>query len=93
MKCPHCQTENPDGAQFCGVCGQSLASERTCPQCGHVNPKQFKLCNKCAYALVESVPQPASSVPTSFTGGRYQVKKLLGEGRNRKVHLAHDDFN
>jgi len=29
-------------------------------------------------------------VPTSFAGGRYQVKKFLGEGGKKKVYLAHD---
>ncbi|MGD0795998.1 MAG: protein kinase, partial [Dehalococcoidales bacterium] len=29
-------------------------------------------------------------MPTSFAGGRYQVKKFLGEGGKKKVYLAHD---
>jgi tetratricopeptide (TPR) repeat protein len=29
-------------------------------------------------------------MPTSFANGRYQVKKLLGEGGRKKVYLAHD---
>jgi hypothetical protein len=29
--------------------------------------------------------------PTSFAGGRYQVKKFLGEGGKKKVYLAHDN--
>ena len=38
---------------------------------------------------------PTSSVtvtnqPTSFAGGRYQVKRFLGEGGKKKVYLAHD---
>ena len=28
--------------------------------------------------------------PTSFAGGRYQVKRFLGEGGKKKVYLAHD---
>jgi serine/threonine protein kinase len=66
-------------------------TERTCPQCGHVNPKDFKFCNKCGRALVEPPPPaPPSPVPTSFAGGRYQVKKFLGEGGKKKVYLVHD---
>jgi tetratricopeptide (TPR) repeat protein len=37
--------------------------------------------------------RPTSSnsvVPTSFSGGRYVVKKFLGEGGKKKVYLAHD---
>ena len=92
MKYPRCQTENPDGAQFCGLRGQSLKTQLTCPQCGHVNPKDFKFCNKCGHALIEPAPETrlSSPIPTSFTGGRYQVKKFLGEGGKKKVYLAHD---
>src|SRR5512136_2981518 len=31
-----------------------------------------------------------AAVPTSFANGRYQVKKLLGEGGKKKVYLVHD---
>jgi uncharacterized membrane protein YvbJ len=76
MKCPKCGHENREGAEFCGVCGQSLETERTCPQCGHVNPKDFKFCNKCGQPLVSthappSVSAPPSPIPNSFAGRRY----------------------
>jgi serine/threonine protein kinase len=43
----------------------------------------------------QSAPQYAPQAklapgPTSFAGGRYQVKRLLGEGGRKKVWLAHD---
>jgi tetratricopeptide (TPR) repeat protein len=94
MKCPKCQSELPDNAKFCGVCGQSLGTERKCPQCGQVNPQDFKFCLQCGHALVEPTPPPPTPtplpIPTSFAGGRYQVKKFLGEGGKKKVYLAHD---
>jgi len=31
-----------------------------------------------------------SSAPSSFAEGRYQVKRLLGEGSKKRVYLAHD---
>ena len=41
-----------------------------------------------------SISSPATSSPaldpTSFADGRYQVKRLLGEGGKKKVYLAHD---
>jgi hypothetical protein len=40
--------------------------------------------------LLASEPLPAQAVPSSFAGGRYQVKKFLGEGGKKKVYLAHD---
>ena len=86
MKCPKCQTENPEGAEFCIECGQSLRLELLCPQCSHANPKGAKFCEKCGHSLTEPVTTPTvealppSPEPTSFAGGRYQVKEFLGEG-------------
>ena len=34
-------------------------------------------------------PTPVGA-PTSFAGGRYEVKRFLGEGGKKKVYLAHD---
>ena len=92
MKCPTCGYENREGAGFCGECGQSLITEKTCPQCGHTNPQDNKFCDKCGHSLVESVLEavPPSPMPTSFSSGRYQVKKLLGEGGRKKAYLVHD---
>jgi class 3 adenylate cyclase/tetratricopeptide (TPR) repeat protein len=64
MKCLKCQTENPNDAQFCGVCGQNLKTENICPKCGHVNPEVFRFCNKCGQALGEA-PRP-SPTPSGF---------------------------
>jgi predicted ATPase len=92
MQCPKCQAELPDNAKFCGVCGQSLKAERVCVQCGHVNPQDFQFCLQCGRSLAEQVttPPPPSPKPTSFAGGRYQVKEFLGEGGKKKVYLVHD---
>jgi tetratricopeptide (TPR) repeat protein len=97
MKCPKCGIELPNDAEFCGACGQSLSTERACPYCGRVNSREFKFCLKCGRPLNETPPQPSapitstpSAVPTSFANGRYQVKKMLGEGGKKKVYLAHD---
>jgi tetratricopeptide (TPR) repeat protein len=93
MKCPHCQAENRRGAKFCINCGQSLLRELLCPNCGKSNPPRSKFCQECGHALVQQAPAPTkltSPEPTSFVGGRYQVKKFLGEGGKKKVYLAHD---
>jgi tetratricopeptide (TPR) repeat protein len=93
MKCPQCQTELPDNAKFCMACGRTLQAELVCTQCKHANPPAAKFCLQCGHALVEAVPQPTappSLEPTSFAGGRYQVKKFLGEGGKKKVYLVHD---
>src|SRR3989304_1161991 len=93
MKCPHCQAENREGAEFCRKCGRTLQQDLICPKCGHINLPDSGFCEKCAHALVESGPpltKQDAPQPTSFAGGRYKVKKFLGEGGKKKVYLAHD---
>src|SRR4030042_5711404 len=92
MKCPQCQTRNSDSAKFCTACGQQLQTELACPQCHHANKPTAKFCEECGYVLAELTPAtaPPSPAPTSFAGGRYQVKKFLGEGGKKKVYLVHD---
>ena len=93
MKCPRCGHENREEAGFCVECAQPLEAEPLCPECGHTNPIGSKFCEQCAHSLAEPTaekpPQPPPA-PTSFAGGRYQVKKFLGEGGKKKVYLAHD---
>lgn len=95
MKCPRCQAENREGAEFCGKCGKPTQAEKTCPQCGHSNSLKNNFCDKCGQPLTPAkilkIPaKPPCSQPTSFAGGRYKVKKFLGEGGKKKVYLAHD---
>ena len=37
-----------------------------------------------------SPPAPSVEQPSSFVGGRYEVRRFLGEGGKKKVYLAHD---
>jgi len=102
MKCPRCQSENSEKAKFCRKCGQSLELELICPHCQHRNIHDSVFCEQCGKPLLSAqtlptqsgpqyIPQPMPSPePTSFAGGRYQVKKLLGEGGRKRVYLAHD---
>jgi len=94
MKCPKCQTNNRDGAQYCKKCGQSLQAELVCKNCQHPNSPDSTFCEKCGQPLVptpSALPTPPSPMPTSFANGRYQVKKFLGEGGKKKVYLVHDN--
>jgi eukaryotic-like serine/threonine-protein kinase len=97
MKCPKCGTDLPDNAKFCMTCGGALQVELVCVQCKHANPPNAKYCLQCGKPLATTqITQPSLSVtptpdvPTSFANGRYQVKKMLGEGGKKKVYLAHD---
>jgi class 3 adenylate cyclase len=35
-------------------------------------------------------PSPGADLPASFSGGRYQVRRLLGEGGRKRVYQAYD---
>ncbi len=88
MKCPHCQTNSLDNAEFCKECSKPLHMEVICSHCQHHNTSDSKFCVKCGEPLnVEKVP--LSAITISFAGDRYQVKKFLGEGGTEKVYLAH----
>ncbi len=90
MKCPKCQTELPENAKYCGVCGQALSAERNCPHCGQANPQDFRFCLQCGRPLGETTPPTAAPppLPAAFAKGRYQVKKLLGAGTGRPKENA-----
>jgi serine/threonine protein kinase len=95
--CPKYQTENREGRKFCSECGAPF--QIVCASCQAVNEPGEKFCGECGHSLAEpasepaatsATPTPVSPEPTSFANGRYQVKKLLGEGGKKKVYLAHD---
>ena len=88
--CASCDKELRPDAKFCDACGFRVGdgsgtdvnvvletqsdTEPVIPQ-GNELPK----------AVAE-----ISSSPTSFSSGRYEVLKFLGEGGKKKVYLAHD---
>jgi ribosomal protein L40E len=89
VKCPNCQTDNPEGALFCKECGVSLQTELVCERCHRSNAPGSKFCVKCgqalsSVALPSSTPTPPTPIPASFANGRYKVKKFLGEGGKKK---------
>ena len=103
MICPSCGHENVEDARFCEQCSSDLGP--VCASCGEQNNPGARFCRHCRTPLGEysSAPTPTSAsspqapsaadaeVPTSFAGGRYRVKKFLGEGGKKKVSLTHDD--
>src|SRR6266516_1513375 len=98
MNCQSCGRANPEGVKFCGECGTALKTEVTCAGCGSANPPGIKFCHECGAALAAStsptatpMPAPAPALPSSFGGGRYEVKGFLGEGGRKRVYLAHDE--
>ena len=97
MQCPRCGHTNLEGSRFCNQCGAPLSI--VCPSCGAENEPTARYCNRCGAELTSAstgdIPPtapPVSEAPTSFVGGRYEVKRFLGEGGKKKVYLAHDSL-
>ncbi len=70
MKCPKCQSENPEKAKFCIECGNQMEFHcpkcgekllQICPKCGAENLPGDNFCDQCGHNLEE--PQKA------FSGG------------------------
>src|SRR5215475_8031410 len=49
MRCPSCNSQNPEDAKFCDACGTSMP--RRCPACGATNRTTAKFCNECGASL------------------------------------------
>ncbi len=61
MRCPGCNTENPEGAKFCIQCASPL--KRVCQKCGFENPPEARFCAQCATSLTRGVAVKGSSRP------------------------------
>ena len=56
MKCPECQTENPETRKFCRKCGAKLLI--ICPQCDFENLPEDNFCGECGHKLDEAEEVP-----------------------------------
>jgi class 3 adenylate cyclase/tetratricopeptide (TPR) repeat protein/tRNA A-37 threonylcarbamoyl transferase component Bud32 len=94
MQCRRCQRENPHDASFCVGCGAELAVR--CNACRADLPADANFCPRCGHPASAVAPAPgaaaAGSTPAAFASGRYEVKRLLGEGANKRVYLARDSL-
>jgi len=53
LRCPHCEAEYEEGAQFCGECGMPLSPAGQCPSCKAVVPAGADICEACGAWLLE----------------------------------------
>ncbi|MGD9317552.1 MAG: adenylate/guanylate cyclase domain-containing protein, partial [Anaerolineae bacterium] len=59
MRCPRCDTENPDQAKFCLNCGARLAA--VCPRCQAPLPTQARFCTECGRQVATPSPSGAAA--------------------------------
>jgi hypothetical protein len=76
MKCPKCQSDNKEGANFCGECGAKLSL--ICPQCNSENDPGNKFCNECC----QNLTQPKE---LSFDEKLEKIQKYLLGGLTEKI--------
>jgi class 3 adenylate cyclase/tetratricopeptide (TPR) repeat protein len=79
VRCGRCHHENPEGARFCGVCGEPLAEESPCLRCGATNPASNRFCHQCG-SLLGAIPEPgaaaAGRAPRDYTP-RHLAERIL----------------
>ena len=90
MKCPKCQTENPETRKFCRECGAKLIV--VCPQCGAENLPSDKFCGECGHTLTlppEPSPSPAPK-DLSFDEKLDKIQRYLPKGLTEKILSQRD---
>jgi len=81
MQCPECQFENPDDAQFCIECGNTI--EFHCPQCGAITPAIGKFCKACGHNL--TIPSEPLPKKLSIDEKLEKIQRYLPKGLTEKI--------
>jgi class 3 adenylate cyclase/tetratricopeptide (TPR) repeat protein len=87
MKCPKCQTENPEIGKFCRECGANLS--HVCPQCATEVLPADKFCYKCGCNL-SAPPKPILKPPPSFDQKIAKVQHYLPRELAEKILSQRD---
>ncbi len=93
LHCGHCGRDLPAEARFCMACGQAVGKASSVGQTS--KPGAASLAAPAAPAVRTSRAEavhtpPAAPLPATLGGGRYRVKRFLGEGARKRVYLARD---
>ena len=86
MKCPACQFDNRDGAQFCKECGKKL--ELLCPSCGHPYQTGSKFCDECGQNLAPPKESPKKGL--SFDEKLAKIQRYLPKDLTQKILSQRD---
>lgn len=95
MRCPVCQLDNREGANFCKECGAKL--ERKCPSCGYRFESDALFCDECGYKfdtpkgpLRVDYSRPASYTP-KFLADKILNTRSAIEGERKVVTVLFAD--
>jgi class 3 adenylate cyclase/predicted ATPase len=90
MKCPKCQTENPDSKKFCRKCGMKLAL--ICSHCSSEYLPGDEFCGDCGQKLAQPLDtsRPASYTPKHLADQILTSKSAL-EGEHKIVTVLFAD--
>jgi class 3 adenylate cyclase/tetratricopeptide (TPR) repeat protein len=86
MRCPKCQFENPDDAQFCIECGNPI--EFHCPQCLAITPATGKFCKACGQNL--TIPSKTPPKKLSINEKLEKIQRYLPKGLTEKILSQRD---
>jgi class 3 adenylate cyclase len=94
VRCTSCHHDNPEGAHFCGACGETLAAERACTRCNATNPAANRFCHRCGSPLDASAASPERA-PRDYTP-RHLAERILSsrsalEGERKQVTVLFAD--
>ncbi len=79
MRCPACQTDNPETKKFCRKCGAKLVL--VCAQCGVTCLPGDEFCGDCGCSLSKASAPPVDySQPQTYTP-KFLADKILSSGK------------
>ena len=86
MKCPQCQTENPDTKKFCRECGAKLSL--ACPKCESEVLPGDRFCGECGHNL--TIPPEPPPKGLSFDEKIDKIQRYLPKGLTEKILSQRD---
>src|SRR4030042_4223857 len=86
MRCPACQFDNREEAQFCKECGKKL--ELLCPSCGRPSQPGSKFCDECGHNL--ALPKEPPKKELSYDEKLAKIQRYLPQDLTKKI-LAQKD--